>query len=83
MTRRGPDRRCYRQNCARCEASGPFAPHDIRQRGLRIVIEAASPGAAANQKTLRVRREMLLLVRWRCRKCRRLFTDHPDFRTPL
>jgi hypothetical protein len=25
----------------------------------------------------------LLLARWRCRHCRCVFTDYPDFRTPL
>ncbi|OQY12539.1 MAG: hypothetical protein B6I33_06355 [Propionibacterium sp. 4572_24] len=67
----GAARACYREFCARCQAKGPFSPHDLRQRGLRAV---------ANQMVLSM---TVWLARWRCRKCRYVFTDYPDFRTSL
>lgn len=72
VRKRGPDRACYVECCARCEASrDDFGPHDVRSRGLRIVL-----GNAVLFVTV-------WLARWRCRKCGHRFTDYPDFRTPL
>ena len=71
VRRSGSDRVCYGEFCASCEASGPFAPHDVRDRGLRIVLENT------------VLSLTVWLARWRCRKCRYVFTDYPDFRTPV
>ena len=67
----GATRACYREFCARCEAPGPFSPHDLRERGLRVVVN------------LVVVCLTVWLARWRCRKCRHVFTDYPDFRTPV
>jgi hypothetical protein len=69
--RSGANRTCYGEFCARCEAIGPFSPHDVRRRGLRIVFEDA------------VLLMTVWLARWRCRACRYVFTDYPDFRTPV
>jgi len=69
--RSGANRTCYGEFCARCQASGPFAPYDVRRRGLRIALKDA------------VLLMTVWLARWRCRKCRYVFTDYPDFRTPV
>lgn len=61
---------CNRSDCARCQMPGPFAPHDVRQRGLRLIIHH------------QVRCIFILLARWRCRKCRFVFTDNPSFVLP-
>ena len=71
VVRSGADRTCYVELCARCKASKRFAPHDVRRRGLRIVLENA------------VLCLTIWLARWRCRNCRHVFTDYPDFRTPV
>ena len=65
------DRACYAKLCARCKAKDDFAAHDVRRRKLRIVLANA------------VLITTVWLARWRCRKCRYVFTDYPDFRTPL
>ena len=62
---------CYRDSCARCDAPGRFAPHDLRRRGLRLIVEHS------------VLCVTVWLARWRCRECRYVFTDYPDFRTPV
>jgi hypothetical protein len=71
VQRVGSDRRCYGELCARCQSRGGFRPHDVRRRGLRIVLEHA------------VLVVTVWLARWRCRECRYVFTDYPDFRTPV
>ncbi len=71
VRRRGADRICYRKSCARCDAEDRFAPHDVRRRGLRVIVR---------QTVLCL---TVWLARWRCRNCRYVFTDYPDFRTPL
>ena len=71
LERRGSERRCYRLCCAGCNAAGPFAPHDVRKRRLRVIV--------ASQVLV----FWILIGRWRCQKCRHVFTDYPDFRTPL
>jgi hypothetical protein len=71
VCRRGPDRAWHRQSCARCDNPGPFAPHDLRRRGLRLIV---------NHMVLVV---TTWLARWKCRKCGHVFTDYPDFRTPI
>jgi hypothetical protein len=71
VQRRGAERTCYRKFCARCESPGPFAPHDVRSRGLRTIVEHT------------VLLLTVWIARWQCRKCRHVFTDYPDFRTPL
>ena len=69
--RPGAVRTCYANLCARGEASDSFRPHDVRSRGLRIVLDNA------------VLFMTVWLARWRCRECRYVFTDYPDFRTPV
>ena len=49
----------------------PFRPHELRRRGLRLIAEHT------------VLCVTIWLARWRCRECRYVFTDYPDFRTPL
>ncbi len=71
VMRRGAERRCSLERCARCGSEKPFAPHDLRRRGLRLVV---------NHVVLCMN---VWLARWRCRKCRHVFTDYPDFRTPV
>jgi len=69
--RRRADRRRYRKFCARCNAKDSFSAHDLRRRGLRVV----------SGHTVLLR--MVWLARWRCKRCRYVFTDYPDFRTSL
>ena len=71
VRRQSDDRACYRKFCSRCQQPGPFSPHELRRRGLRLVVEHTVLGL------------MIWLARWRCRKCRHVFTDYPDFRTSL
>ncbi len=71
VRRPSADRSCYRKTCARCDASGRFAPHELRRRGLRLVVDHS------------VLCMIVWLARWRCRQCRYVFTDYPDFRTPV
>jgi len=70
MCRRGSERVGYRKFCARCDAPGPFAPHDARRRGLRAIVEQSVVVLT------------LWIARWRCRKCRHVFTDTPPFVLP-
>ena len=62
---------CYRKSCARAAHPGRFAPHELRCRGLRLNV---------NHTVLCL---TTWLARWRCRNCRYVFTDYPDFRTAL
>jgi len=71
VRRPSSDRVCYRKSCARCSAEEKFRPHDVRPRGLRLVV-----GYSVLCVTV-------WLARWKCRKCQYVFTDYPDFRTPL
>jgi hypothetical protein len=71
VRRRSAERACYRQSCGRCGERGRFAPHELRRRGLRLLVEHT------------VLCMTIWLARWRCRNCRYIFTDYPDFRTPL
>lgn len=71
VRRRGADRKRYREFCARCDAQASFSPHDLRRRGLRVVSCHA------------VLLMTVWLARWRCKQCRHVFTDYPDFRTSL
>lgn len=71
VRQRSADRACYRKLCARCGQAGPFAPHELRRRGLRLI---------DGHSVLCL---VLWLARWRCRGCRHVFTDYPDFRTAL
>jgi len=63
-------RKCYRTSCARCGKQA-FAPHQLRRRGLRLIVEHT------------VVCMTVWLARWRCRYCRHVFTDYPDFRNSL
>jgi hypothetical protein len=69
--------RPYRTSCPCCDEKEFFARHDMRRRKLRILIDfAAAAGRAVKVVTI-------TLVRWRCGRCRGLFSDYPDFRTSL
>ena len=68
VRRNSRDRVRYRKTCAVCVKGEVFAPHEVRCRWLRYILD--------NQ----VRIERLWLARWRCCGCGRTFTDHPDFR---
>ena len=65
------DRVCYRTVCAGCDKKAPFAPHGLRKRTLRYIVRNS------------VVCNVIWLARWRCRRCGRTFTDHPDFRSAL
>jgi hypothetical protein len=65
------DRACYRKACARCDAKEEFAAHELRRRGLRLIVDHS------------VLCMTVWLARWRCRQCRYVFTDYPDFRTSV
>jgi len=71
VRKRGSDRACYVESCARCHASDSFRPHDVRRRGLRFILPHG------------VLVIIVWLARWQCRKCGHRFTDYPDFRTPV
>jgi hypothetical protein len=72
VRRRGSVRVRYRESCARCDyAEERFSPHDVRRRGLRLIV-----GHSVLCLTV-------WLARWRCRNCLCVFTDYPDFRTSL
>ena len=71
VRRQSADRACYRKLCGRCKEPGPFKPHELRRRGLRLLVEHT------------VLCMTIWLARWRCRKCRYIFTDYPSFRTAL
>jgi hypothetical protein len=77
VRRPSADRRCNRKSCARCRERGRFAPHELRRRGLRLLVEDPVLGTPC------VSCVTVWLARWRCRKCRYVFTDYPDFRTPV
>ena len=66
-----PHRVCYRTVCTGCGKNAPFAPHGVRRRTLRYIVDN------------RVVCTVIWLARWRCRQCRRTFTDYPDFRFAL
>jgi hypothetical protein len=70
VRRPAADRVCYRKACARC-GKLEFAAHELRRRGLRLVVAQA------------VLCLTVWLARWRCRDCRYVFTDWPDFRTAV
>jgi len=71
VRRQSADRACYRQLCSRCGKGDRFAPHELRRRGLRLLMEHT------------VLCVIIWLARWRCRNCRYIFTDYPSFRTSL
>ena len=71
VLQRSSVRVCYRESCARCDAPGRFAPHELRRRGLRLIVDHT------------VLCVTVWMARWRCQNCRYVFTDYPDFRTPL
>ena len=77
VCRRGADRVCYRKSCARCSNSERFNPHDVRKRGLRLLVEHALLHMPC------VICMTVWLARWKCAQCGLVFTDYPDFRTPL
>jgi hypothetical protein len=77
VCQKGAVRARCRTSCQRCPNRKDFAPHDVRRRGLRLVVEDTVLGAPC------VQRVTVWLARWRCCKCRYLFTDYPDFRTPV
>ena len=65
------DRACYQEVCARCDSDKGFVAHELRRRGLRLIVDHA------------VLCMTVWLARWRCRNCRYVFTDYPDFRTSI
>ena len=68
----GPNQRvCYQNVCTACRKSGPFAPHQVRARNLRYIV----------QNTVVCAR--IWLARWKCRNCGKTFTDYPFFRLAL
>jgi hypothetical protein len=71
VRQRSTERACYRKICARCGQEGRFAPHELRRRGLRLIVGHS------------VVCVIVWLARWRCRRCRYVFTDYPDFRTAV
>jgi len=71
IARNSRDRVRYRTVCAACGKNAPFAPHELRKRGLRYI---------AAGKVILV---TILLARWRCGHCRRTFTDYPPFRPAI
>ena len=68
VRKKSQDRICYRTVCAACGKHAPFAPHEIRRRKLRYIVDNGVVCVVS------------WLTRWRCRGCGRRFTDYPDFR---
>ena len=71
VCRPSADRALYRKISARCEHEEAFQPHELRRRGLRLIVEHA------------VLCVTIWLARWWCGNCGYVFTDYPPFRTPL
>lgn len=61
----------YRNRCGRCEANGGFTRHDLRRRQVRVIVD----------RTVQVC--SIVVARWRCSRCRHVFTDLPDFPVAL
>ena len=61
----------YRKRCLRCDATQGFAKHELRRRKVRVIV------------ALTVQVVSVVVIRWKCTRCRYVFTDLPDFRTPL
>ena len=61
---------CGQRSCMRCQGT-KFKRHELRRRQLRVIVE----------DVVQVMR--IVIARWRCQGCRYVFTDYPDFRTPL
>ena len=61
---------CGQRICARCQATD-FKRHELRPRQLRVIVDEI------------IQILKIVVARWRCQSCRYLFTDYPDFRTPL
>ena len=74
VRQRGKRRRRYLQYCTGCHSEASFAFHDLRARGLRVIV--SNPVRAVICLTV-------LLARWKCLKCGRRFTDYPGFRTAV
>jgi hypothetical protein len=60
----------YAQACPRCGAveKGAFRWHDCRRRKFRLVVEQYIQVALS------------WILRWRCLRCGKRFTDYPPFR---
>ena len=61
----------YRNRCGRCEANGGFTRHELRRRGVRVIVD------------LTVQVCSIVVARWRCSRCGHVFTDLPDFPAAL
>jgi hypothetical protein len=61
----------YRKRCLRCDATEGFKKHELRRRKIRVIL------------SLTVQVLSIVLVRWKCLRCGLVFTDWPDFRTPV
>jgi len=62
------ERVCFCKACPACAAQACFKPHDCRRRTFRVLIDDMV-------KSLRS-----WILRWKCPKCGRRFTDYPPFR---
>jgi len=60
----------YRNWCKRCEATSDFKCHELRRRGIRVIVD----------RTVQVL--SMIVARWTCSRCRQRFTDLPDFVLP-
>jgi hypothetical protein len=61
----------YRNRCMRCHATGGFKRHELRRRQVRVIVD------------LTVQVCVIVVARWRCSRCRCVFTDLPDFHFAL
>lgn len=57
----------YRNRCTRCEATSGFTRHELRRRRVRVIVDLAVQVFA------------IVIIRWRCSRCRHVFSDLPDF----
>ena len=61
----------YRNRCMRCQATGGFTRHELRRRQVRVIVDLTVQVCA------------IVVARWRCSRCRYVFTDLPDFHPAL
>lgn len=60
----------YRERCSRCDATSGFTRHEVRRRLLRLIVD------------LTVQVHVIVVARWKCARCRHVFTDFPSFILP-
>ena len=69
--------KCSKSACPACQSTAGFARKDIRRRKLRF-FDVHQITAQLVVAVVSIR-----LARFRCLACEYVFSDYPDFRTPV